>query len=52
MAFVETVEKINKVFTTRQLLSAKTGRERYSMIRAPSTKDYIGAVANKLIPNI
>ena len=52
MAFVETVDKNKKVFTARQFLRAKAARELYGMLGVPSTKDYIGAVSNKLIPNI
>ena len=52
IAFVDTIEENKKVFTARKFLQTKTTRELYGMIGVPSTKDYIGAVANKLILNI
>ena len=52
MAFVETVDENKKVFTSRQFLKAKAARELYGMLGVPSTRDYIGAIKNKLIPNV
>ena len=40
------------MFTARQFLQAKAARKLYRMIGVPSTRDYIRAVVNKLIPNI
>ena len=51
MAFVETIKENKKVFSSRQFLRAKAARELYGMLGVPSTKDYIGAITNKMIPN-